>query len=131
VVRLAAIGEVGELNNPYNVRIIDIHKLEQIGASSTTALRPPKPTDRVFIIYTSGTTGDPKGVVHSHQAFVANVGSGLRNLALRSDEIHFAFLPMAHIMEQFIEAMVLALGSAIGFWGQNLRNLSVCGWHRQ
>lgn len=75
----------------------------------------------------TGTTGDPKGVVHSHSALLANVGAALRNLPLQPDEVHFAFLPMAHIMEQFIEALVIAVGGAIGYWTQNIRALSVCG----
>jgi len=82
-----------------------------------------KETDKLFFIYTSGTTGPPKGVVHNQISMVANTSSFMKSVGLTSADSHFAFLPMAHVMEQIVEHMLLCVGGSIGFWRGELPKL--------
>ena len=45
-------------------------------AMGDPGFRPPagRPDDPLLVIYTSGTTAEPKGVVHSHQTLLAELG---------------------------------------------------------
>ena len=54
---------------------------------------------------------------------VATVAGTLKQLMFHPSDVHIAFLPMAHIMEQFLEAMCIATGAGIGFWSGDVRQL--------
>ncbi len=49
------------------------------------------------IMYTSGTTGRPKGVVRSHESFVAQYFSNIAELGFNRDDIGLLVMPMCHI----------------------------------
>ncbi len=70
------------------------------------------------IIYTSGTGGDPKGVMLSHRAIMANcVGAWhvLQELGLES-EVFLSFLPLSHAYEHTAGLMFpVSLGAQIYF----------------
>jgi long-chain acyl-CoA synthetase len=53
------------------------------------------PEDLASCVYTSGTTGDPKGVMLTHGNVASNVEATAEALPV-GDEIHLAFLPLAH-----------------------------------
>jgi len=53
------------------------------------------PEDLASLVYTSGTTGDPKGVMLTHRNFASNVEATVEALPIE-EEIHLAFLPLAH-----------------------------------
>lgn len=61
-----------------------------------------KPGDLATIIYTSGTTGNPKGVMLSHNNFVANVDQCLEDFheLLGIDDVFLSFLPLSHSLER-------------------------------
>ncbi|KAK6131911.1 hypothetical protein DH2020_034348 [Rehmannia glutinosa] len=91
-------------------------------------LPPKKKPDTCTIMYTSGTTGEPKGVILSNGAFMAEVLS-MDQLLLETDkagteeDVYFSFLPLAHIFDQIIETYCILRGSSIGFWQGDIRFL--------
>ncbi|CAA0827607.1 Long chain acyl-CoA synthetase 2 [Striga hermonthica] len=98
------------------------------GVSGEEDLPPKKRTDICTIMYTSGTTGDPKGVILSNRAFMAEVLSMDQLLretdkAGTEEDVYFSFLPLAHIFDQIIETYCIYRGSSIGFWQGDIRYL--------
>ena len=91
-------------------------------------LPPKQKTDICTIMYTSGTTGEPKGVVLSNEAIMAEVLS-TDQLLLETDKVateedtYFSFLPLAHVFDQIMETYCIYKGSSIGFWGADVRYL--------
>ncbi|KAI3789374.1 hypothetical protein L2E82_02167 [Cichorium intybus] len=85
-------------------------------------------TDICTIMYTSGTTGEPKGVILSNAAFMAEVLS-VHQLLVETDkpateeDTYFSFLPLAHIFDQIMETYCIYCGSSIGFWQGDIRYL--------
>ena len=53
-------------------------------------------SDMAGIFYTSGTTGFSKGVVLSHNVFIANVDYAQKSIALARGDKIVSFLPLAH-----------------------------------
>jgi len=67
-------------------------------------------------MYTSGTTGNSKGVMISHDSIVAQASSGVKVMPfLGPDTVYIAYLPMAHIMELFIEVTLMSVGARLGY----------------
>ncbi|KAI8026910.1 Long chain acyl-CoA synthetase 2 [Camellia lanceoleosa] len=85
-------------------------------------------TDICTIMYTSGTTGEPKGVILTNGAIMAEVLS-TDQLLLETDKVgtkedtYFSFLPLAHIYDQIMETYCIYKGSSIGFWRGDIRYL--------
>ncbi|XP_028127616.1 long chain acyl-CoA synthetase 2-like [Camellia sinensis] len=85
-------------------------------------------TDICTIMYTSGTTAEPKGVILTNGAIMAEVLS-TDQLLLETDKVgteedtYFSFLPLAHIYDQIIETYCIYKGSSIGFWRGDIRYL--------
>lgn len=78
--------------------------------------QPPAPEDVAVIMYTSGTTGASKGVMISHKNIVTQCASSLRIMPfINTSTAYLGYLPLAHIMELFIEVSMLSQGAAIGF----------------
>merc|ERR1719277_1258770 len=74
---------------------------------------PPSPTDVAVIMYTSGTTGNSKGVMITHQNIVAQSESTTKIMPfINTSSIYLGYLPLAHIMELFIECSLLSLGAS-------------------
>lgn len=109
--------------NVENVKFERVEEFEAAGAASIQPAREPTPEDLFLVIYTSGTTGNPKGAVHTHGAMVSSIAGISKQLVYHESDIHIAFLPLAHIMEQFLEMMSIAAGSSIGFWSGDVRLL--------
>jgi len=87
---------------------IAIHAWDELLAADAAAeedlekgLNEIAPGDTACLIYTSGTGGNPKGVMLSHKAILANCNSAgalLRQLGL-GDEVFLSFLPLSHAYE--------------------------------
>ncbi len=52
--------------------------------------------DLAAILYTSGTTGHPKGVMLTHNNFIANVNSCIKAVPVKCKDNFLCFLPMFH-----------------------------------
>ena len=63
--------------------------------------------------------------MHVHSSMVACITCAINAIPLDETSIHLAFLPLAHIMEQFLESLMFINGASIGFWGGNIRQLMV------
>ena len=89
-------------------------------------LNLPGPDSISTINYTSGTTGNPKGAKVSHNSIILNTDViEMLGLFLKEDsDIYLSFLPLAHIMETLIMAVLVSRGIPIGFYNGNAKTLT-------
>lgn len=92
-------------------------------------LHPAKPETICTICYTSGTTGKPKGAMVSHKALLSEVNiMEAVDLYIKDDDVYLSFLPLAHIMERLILALLISYGREIGFYsGSTMRLMEDAG----
>jgi long-chain acyl-CoA synthetase len=62
---------------------------------------PPlvKPDDMASIIFTTGTMADPRGAVHTHRNFLANLFGVNHNLPVQETDSFLSVLPLYHALE--------------------------------
>jgi len=85
----------------------------------------PGPDTISTINYTSGTTGNPKGAKVAHNSIILNTDViEMLGLYLKEEsDIYLSFLPLAHIMETLIMAVLVSRGIRIGFYNGDAKRL--------
>ncbi len=63
------------------------------------------------LMYTSGTTGRPKGVELTHDNWVYVAEATMAVAIIRSDDLHFLWLPMSHSFGKALAVMMVAAGT--------------------
>jgi long-chain acyl-CoA synthetase len=95
---------------------LSLDELRRIGRETGTPAAEVGPDDNAILYLTSGATGEPKMVMTTHRAVVANVHMGPAVLPLTSDDVTVAFLPSAHIAQRVVvEILPILSGSAVSF----------------
>lgn len=74
-----------------------------------------RPDDLATIIYTSGTTGEPKGVMLTHDNFIANVRSITTGLPISASDVSLSVLPLSHIFERTVFYVFAYMGVAVHY----------------
>ena len=109
------------------VELMCLSDLEQQGAADVQVEVPPKPDDMALVCYTSGTTGAPKGAMISHRNLIADTSAlitctkGL--ISWDPSVTHLSYLPLAHIFERGVQALVFSCGGRIGFFRGDVKLL--------
>ena len=121
-----------ELNNDLPVSIqswnalINEKNLKPVNLSES--IRHHKRQDTACIIYTSGTGGNPKGVMLSHGAMLANCTGAeelLKNLISDLNEIRFlSWLPLSHSYEHTLQFYEMGIGAQI-YYAESIDKLLV------
>ena len=113
-------GGMPKFNNiPTDLRILSFSEIEKAGGppKSHPPHHPPTQTDIFTFCYTSGTSGEPKGALISHGNLITNLsGISACIFPLVDSDVHLSYLPLPHMMERVIQAMVTWAGGSIGFF---------------
>lgn len=99
----------------FGINLVNLKKIAKLRTSGTP--NPPSADTWLTICYTSGTAGVSNGAIISHKNMMATL-SGVYNSKLRFfySDIHFSYLPLAHIFERAVSHYILSLGASIGFY---------------
>jgi len=102
----------------YGIRVIPWADALKEGSEHPIDPTPTGPDDLNAIVYTSGTSGMPKGVTVPHRAIVAtteNICSHY-DIGEQTKNVHYSYLPLAHVYERCFEFVMTKGGGCIGFF---------------
>ncbi|KAG8999667.1 hypothetical protein FRB94_006009 [Tulasnella sp. JGI-2019a] len=106
----------------HGIEIMDLAEFEALGEKHLIDPLPVTPETIASICYTSGTTSNPKGAVLSHGNLTSATLSNLHGCNFEDTGIVMSYLPLAHILERFMEISATAIGGQIGYFsGDPLR----------
>jgi long-chain acyl-CoA synthetase len=71
--------------------------------------------DIATVIFTSGTTGNPKGVMLTHQNFLAQLDEVIERIYIAQGSICLNVLPVWHVFERECEYVCLIQGGALSY----------------
>ncbi|XP_027283296.1 long-chain-fatty-acid--CoA ligase 6 isoform X3 [Cricetulus griseus] len=110
------------------VDIKSMKAIEDCGQENHHAPVPPRPDDLSIVCFTSGTTGNPKGAMLTHGNVVADFSGFLKvtesQWAPTCADVHFSYLPLAHMFERMVQSVVYCHGGRVGFFQGDIRLLS-------
>jgi len=98
---------------------------ELLQAESIAPYAEVEPSSCHTINYTSGTTGDPKGTILTHENFVSQVAATMEysHVQFLISDIHFSYLPLAHVYERAFIYVMTNSGCKIAFSSGDLTRL--------
>ncbi len=100
---------------------MDGERLLSFRAALTSPDRPAPSLPRIegcalaSILYTSGTTGTPKGVMLSHENFLANTESVMKFQLINPEDNLLSVLPLHHAFAFTVQLILLFTGARITF----------------
>ncbi|KAJ1722944.1 medium-chain fatty acid-CoA ligase faa2 [Coemansia erecta] len=106
-----------------DVVLMDMPQVTQLGQSTPTVARPPKPSDLCTICYTSGTTGRPKGAMATHASYTFSAKSASQSTPV-FNPVYLSFLPLAHCYERNNIYAGLVTGGCVGFYSGDILRIS-------
>ncbi|NXB51062.1 ACSL5 ligase, partial [Leucopsar rothschildi] len=110
------------------IEILSLQEVEELGRNNIREPVPPKPEDLSVVCFTSGTTGNPKGAMLTHQNVVSNAAAFLRctenTIECTSSDVAISYLPLAHMFERVVQAVVYSCGAKVGFFQGDIRLLT-------
>uniref|UniRef100_A0A8C5JYP5 Long-chain-fatty-acid--CoA ligase n=1 Tax=Jaculus jaculus TaxID=51337 RepID=A0A8C5JYP5_JACJA len=119
--------ELKQRGDKCGVEILSLFEAENLGKENFKKPVPPNPEDLSIICFTSGTTGDPKGAMITHENIVANTSAFLRCLENSyfpsPEDVTISYLPLAHMFERVVEAVLFSCGGRVGFFQGDIRLL--------
>jgi long-chain acyl-CoA synthetase len=106
-----------------NITVSTLSEMVRLGPTNEEPAQASG-TDIYTIMYTSGTTGMPKGVMLSNSNLVSIFclfsAPGVR---LSDEDVHFSYLPLAHIFERVLVMGTMSLGGQVKFASNGSKGL--------
>ncbi|KAE8881257.1 Long chain acyl-CoA synthetase 7, peroxisomal [Phytophthora fragariae] len=115
--------EQQQLAAAHDIELLTFDDLERKGNAQPCAADPPLPTDVSTLCYTSGTVGDPKGVVLLQRNLTYAARQASNRLAIYPTDVHISYLPLVHVLERVVLALMCLNGASAGFYQGDLRLL--------
>ncbi len=115
-----------EVENTQNWEYIEKLGAENYEKNKTTIDEVSKnitSKDLCSIIYTSGTTGISKGVMLSHENFMANLDGVFDRIDINENDRTLSFLPLCHVYERIVNYTVQAKGLSI-YYAENMGTIA-------
>ncbi|NXA85506.1 ACSL5 ligase, partial [Melanocharis versteri] len=110
------------------IEILSLQEVEELGRNNIREPVPPKPEDLSVVCFTSGTTGNPKGAMLTHENVVSNAAAFLRctenTFECTSSDVVISYLPLAHMFERVVQAVVYSCGAKVGFFQGDIKLLT-------
>ncbi|GMF44100.1 unnamed protein product [Phytophthora fragariaefolia] len=107
----------------HNIEIKYFDEIEARGKAEPCLADPALPSDVSTLCYTSGTVGDPKGVVLLHRNYMYAVVAACSRLKIYPEDIHISYLPLVHVLERIVLALMHHSGAAAGYFQGDVRTL--------
>ncbi|CAO2585879.1 Long-chain-fatty-acid--CoA ligase 5 [Lemmus lemmus] len=115
------------LMDPFDDELKSRGERTEVEILSLSEAEPPSPDNLSVICFTSGTTGDPKGAMITHQNVVSNMSAFLKLLEPifhpTPEDVSISYLPLAHMFERVVQAVLFSCGGKIGFFQGDIRLL--------
>jgi long-chain acyl-CoA synthetase len=118
----AATEEVVKKAAEAGLTVVSIEDLEKEGAEHPSEKASVTGDSIATICYTSGTTGLPKGALLTHTN-ILSFAAGVYNYIdmkeiynFSSEEVYLSYLPLAHIFERIVLALITNKSGRVGFY---------------
>ncbi|XP_077868150.1 long-chain-fatty-acid--CoA ligase 1-like, partial [Saccoglossus kowalevskii] len=109
------------------VELLAFRDVEIQGENNPHDLKCPSPEDTATICYTSGTTGLPKGAILTHSNYLAVISAWMTmkgvDVVYSPSDVYISYLPLAHVYERFVQAVLFLHGCKIGYFRGDVKTL--------